>query len=732
MPKFNKSSRIVRILLMTVGVLIIALIICEVMGWPFLRGPTERFMSKQLDRTVRLDAPFKLHLLGGVRLDVGHLWISAPQQFDAPHLIDASQISLGLRYSDLLDRDSSNVPSGQDAPLRIKSLIVNQVDAYLLRDKEGNATWQFHKKSTAPTPFPRIETLIIHAGTAKVTDQIKDADLQLQFSTEEGADSTKPLSHLHTEGTFRGHAVKSTLTTNGFLPIATQDAKAPPIISKGWLDYGGGHLDFDGQVSDLFGNRKIQGKVSATGPSLGLIGDLFNIALPTTTSFKLSGYVKKQKNFLVVNITKGQVGQSDLEALFTYDTGPDVHKLTGALRSHHFVLADLLPAIGGSNISKAESKSKSKAVGKAKPADGLLIPNRPLDLSSLHKMDAEVTINMDQVDLGKYFSQPIAPFKAGLTLGSGKLTLAKIYARTADGTLSGTISVDAREFKQKVAEQEHIKQADLPIWKIDLNWKDINLAKWLQASQDRKAKAKQEGKAPPVPYVTGTLNGRTKLTGKGQSTADLVSTLDGDIAVYINHGSISHLVIEGFGLDIAQGLGLVIKGDQSLPLQCAVLDFKAKDGILKPDVALIDTPVTLILTDGTIKMATEQLDLRFVAKPKNMSPFTVRSPILLTGTFAQPKVRPEAGPIAARVVGAVALAFINPLAAILPFIDTGSDSTASCGKALAEFNSKNPGVNAVKTKTTDAAAESKPENDSAKTTAKPQAKRVNPLTNRAR
>ena len=240
-----------------------------------------------------------------------------------------------------------------------------------------------------------------------------------------------------------------------------------------------------------------------------------------------------------------------------------------------------------------------------------------------------------------------------------------------------------------MAANKRIAAAKLPTWRIDLNWKDINLEKWLQVSEDRKQQARKEGEAVPDAYVTGTLNGKTKLSGKGQSTAELLASLDGNISTHIRKGSISHLIVEALGLDVAQGLGLLIKGDNSLPMQCAVVDLKSSQGLITPNVALIDTPVTVILADGKISLARETLDLRLVAKPKNVSPFTVRSPINITGTFTNPKIRPEATPIAARVLGGIALAFVNPLAAILPFIDPGSGSDeASCSDALRTLQQK--------------------------------------------
>lgn len=670
---FSRLSLPVRIILLTLGALLLAIIICEILGWPFLRAPAQRFMSQQLERQVRLDAPFKVHFFGGIRLQVGGLWISAPTGFDAPHLVDAKNISLALRYSDILGKDAAE-------PIRIKSLRVNRINAYLLRNKAGNATWQFNKdESKTPTPFPRIETLVVRDGSAVVRDALNLADLKVTFDSREGTASGKAVSHVKAEGKFREHALSGEIRTNGLLPIASQGEDTPPIASRGWINYGGVRVDFDGAVSDLFGNRKINAKFQGQGPSLGLVGDLFHIALPTTSAFTLAGDVHKQDELLVVNINAAHIGRSDLTAQFKYDTRPEIPLLAGDLKGKRFVLADLFPAFGAGG-QEDSTKVKSR--------QGLIIPNRPINLPTLNRFNVDIKVNLDTVDLGNAFRRPIAPFKAHLTLDAGNLSLAKIYARTADGTLSGTIAVNAHKFTEQVASQKKIDVTLLPVWRIDLNWKDIKLEKWLQVSQDRKDAAKKAGETVPDAYITGTLNGRTKLAGTGRSTAELLASLNGDISTHVQNGSISHLIVEALGLDVAQGLGLLIKGDENLPMQCAVVDLQAKQGIVKPNVALIDTPVTVILVDGKISLAKETLDLRLVAKPKNVSPLTVRSPINVTGTFANPEVRPEAAPIAARVLGSIALAFINPLAAILPFIDPGSDNHASCANALKTLRQK--------------------------------------------
>jgi uncharacterized protein involved in outer membrane biogenesis len=669
-------------LLLVIG---IAIAICEWKGWPFLREPLERFASEQLHREIKISEPFELHLLGSVRMRVGELNISAPEGFDAPHFARVSKGYLQLRYRDLYKLRHSD-------QLRIKALEVAKLDTRLIRHADGVASWHFEKDPNKPKkPFPVIEHLIATEGYAEVVDAIHEVDLKVDFKTEEGSANGKPVSSIATKGKFRKQPLQAKLETDGFLPIATAEKDSPPIRSKGWLDYAGLRLDFDGSVSDLFGAQNIKGKARVSGPSLHVLGNLTNSVLPTTDPFKLHGSIDKYDDVWNVHVADARIGSSQLAAKVKYDPRPKRPLLSGELTGQKLVLEDLFPAFGagGNEQPKAGKAPKDK-----------LFADRPLDLPSLNKMDAKIMVHLDYIDLGKAFAKPIKPLHADLSMDAGKLALAEIDARTADGSISGIVSVDAHQeetgqtspddgkapVKDKAATDRKIKGPP-SAWHIDLNWKDINLEKWLQVSEDRKQQAKKEGEETPPAYMTGTLNGRTRLSGSGNSTRALFSSLDGDISMYVRDGTISHLLIELMGIDLAQAVGLWFGKDNALKMQCAVMDFDAKNGIVTPQVALIDTEVTLALIDGKVDLAQEQLDLRLSAKPKNMSPFTLRSPIRVRGTFVNPQIRPEGGPIAARVAGSVALAFVNPLAAILPYIDLGSsdDQPSPCKQSLQDF-----------------------------------------------
>lgn len=673
MPQHSGPGRGLKIFLVVLAVLAGVVVVCEIMGWPFLREPVENMASKQLEREVRIEPPFKLHLLGGIKLSVGGLWIASPSEFDAPYLMDAEEITLGLRYSDIIGWDSST------EQLTIKLLEVARMDAYMLRNKKG-ATWQFKQDQPddKPTPFPNFETLVVQNGSAVVKDTITNADLEMSFQTKEGSQQGEAVSVVKAEGKFRGHPIQGHLETPGFLPAA-KEGDERPIPIDAWVEYGGVRGDFKGTVADISDNNNIKGNFTIKGPSLGILGDLFDITLPTTTAFTIKGDVAREQELLVVDIDSARVGSSDLSGKFRFDTSGEKIFMKGDLNSSNFVLADLGPTFG----TRAEDGSELSL------PEGQVFPDRPLNLPALNKFNAQISLDFQRVDLGRVFEEPISPFKAYLDLNSGKLSLAKIDARTAEGSLSGTIAVDAHALGASGKENPEDKSRPKPEWHMDLDWKNINLAKWIKARE-------QNEPGEPNAYITGILNGNIDLKGRGNSTSELLGSLDGDISAYINQGKISHLMIEALGLDLAQALGLVIEGDELLVMQCAVMDLESQQGIVKPQVALIDTPVTLVLMDGKVDLQQEQLDLRFVAKPENVSPFTARSPILLTGTFADPNIKPKAAPIAARVLGGIALAFVNPLAAIIPFIDPGTGDHSPCNEALREFNARNGKAKAKK------------------------------------
>ena len=80
--------------------------------------------------------------------------------------------------------------------------------------------------------------------------------------------------------------------------------------------------------------------------------------------------------------------------------------------------------------------------------------------------------------------------------------------------------------------------------------------------------------------------------------------------------------------------------------------------------------------------------------PKDRSPLTLRVPFTVQGSFADPSVKPEMGKLLARGGGALLLgALVNPLAALIPLIETGPGEDSDCSALMAR--ARGEGVKAI-------------------------------------
>ncbi|MDQ8038432.1 MAG: AsmA-like C-terminal region-containing protein, partial [Pedobacter sp.] len=232
-----------------------------------------------------------------------------------------------------------------------------------------------------------------------------------------------------------------------------------------------------------------------------------------------------------------------------------------------------------------------------------------------------------------------------------------------------------------------------PLWASNLKWSGVKLEKWLKPRNELARKSerirlkKPAGATAAPPFVSGTLGGQAKLHGSGKSTAAMLSTLQGTAQTWIRNGEISQLVLEGSGLDAAQALGLLVRGDKNVQLHCAALGFKADKGKLQTETGIVDSSDTLLLLNGNISLVDEQLDLTLRAKPHDASPLSLRAPLHVRGSFAEPRIRPDGSTVGLKLGAAALLGIaVSPFAAIIPLIDPGSsDKGGSCAETLARL-----------------------------------------------
>lgn len=658
-------------LLAIIGLLLLALLACEAAGWPFLRVPLEKMASAKLQREVRFGDDFRLHLLGGIRLRTDRFHIGAPPWDkpvrSAPAFFDARDVYLELPYRTVLGR-----LEGEATPLFIRLLEVQQLDVRLLRRPDGHANWRFEAlKSRQPDDKgapPRFERLVVHQGQVALHDAVSNLDMQADIRTTEGSAGNPAGLFVQAQGRFRGQAFTGRARSPGLLPIIAPEAGSEAVALRldARLDDPGHNdskLHFQGRAVDLLRFQGLDGSFRANGPALASVGDILNLTLPTTAPFAMQGQVHKRGEVWDVSVTAFDVANTHLSGDFRFDRRPQPPRLSGRLRGSRLVLKDLAPSFG------AASGGPHAAAGNGSH----LLPQREFNIPALKRMNADIDIHLDRVDLGTARLEDLHPLQARLRLQDGVLRLDDLLARTASGELHGRLALDSRQ--------------DSPLWTAHVNWSGIHLADWLKL-RDRfahgdsgKGSDKEKDKGGRTAYLKGELAGEADLRGRGNSVADVLGSLDGSVRSWIRNGAISHLLVEAIGLDVAQALGMVVKGDEDIPLRCAAVSLKADDGVLKTEVGVADTPDSLLLLDGQVALDKEKLDLTLRARPHDVSPLSVRSPLHLEGSFANPEVSPNLKKVGVKALAATALGtLLAPLAALLPLVDTG-ESTAGQGCA---------------------------------------------------
>lgn len=679
-----------------VGLLVAAVCIAEVAGWPFLAQPMQTALSKALHRPVFLEgarvvssdgsapaaapAPaeaasgsarqaggVRVRLFGRVDVRAQRIEIGAPDWSQGPPLLVADNARLELRYGDLWRTWRGG------AALKVRRLEAQRLAIDLERRADGRASWQFGTPDPqAPRPaaeMPVFEQLRVDRGELALRDALLDSRVSARFSLRDGAtveassgaasartavadSATEAAPGLRAEATgrYRKLPLKLSLQTVGVLPWVADDAEQAgvPVTIDGQV--GGARLRFDGAVRDVQRLAGLDGQFRLAGPSLAAVGDVIGVTLPTTGPFSTRGQLSKAGAVWDTRIDEWLIGRSKLNARLRYDPTLQKPLLSGTVKGPRLLLADLGPAIGTAPApTSVAGAPASAAPTPVVAAPGRVLPSREFDLPSLRAMNADVQFELDELDLGTARLQPLRPLRTHLLLNDGVLELRNIEASTAEGRLQGMLSLDGR--------------ASTAVWRSDLRWNQVRLEQWL-------AQPRANG-APP--YVTGRLDGRAKLEGRGRSTAQILGSLEGELFGRLREGTLSHLLVEGAGIDIAQAIGVFVRGDDPLTLDCAIANLRVDRGVARPKAMVIDARDSVVWVDGSVSLATETLDLRAIVAPRDFSPLSLRTPVKVQGTLSDPRVSLSAGPLVGKLGAAALLATLNPLAAILPLMDFGSD-----------------------------------------------------------
>jgi uncharacterized protein involved in outer membrane biogenesis len=659
------TRRLGLVLLALGASLLVLVLVCEAVGWPFLVGPLERKLASSLDRTVDLSGSphaVRIRLLGSVRLSASRIEVGAPTWSAAPHTFLANDVVLRLTYADLWQ-------VYRQGRLHIDDLEAEQFDMILERQVDGRASWEFkpHQPSASGSvsDLPTFGRLRVAWGRVTLRDAKTPLDITARYSLSDGSGSSGPTASAEppVAAASQGSAIHGLqLTATGYyktLPLRINAQTDGVLMLEGLgstssrqplridATIGTTKMIFAGVVIDPLHLTGLQGRFEIAGPSLDAAGEPLGVTLPVTPKYNAAGILVEDSGVWKAVFDHADVGGSKLKGAFTFDKRGKVGLLAGRLQGSRLALSDLGPAIG-----HAQSAAGAASAPDTAKRTGKVIPEHAFDLLSLRVMNANVLIDIDELALGTMVLESLRPARAHLALNDGVVTLGDIEARTAQGGLSGGLALDGRQSPAQ--------------WTTDLSVRGVQLAQWLHPTRS-------EGDPP---YVSGVLDGHAKVNGSGRSVAEILASLNGEIRFHVTHATLSHLALKAAGLDVAGAIKVLFSGDEVLPVHCNVADLRVRKGVIRPQVFVVSLDNATIWADGEVSLADEQINVRAVSAPKDFSPFTLRTPITVKGPLSKPTVSLEPSRLVGRAGSAVLLGLLTPLAAVVPFLDPGARETA--------------------------------------------------------
>lgn len=318
-------------------------------------------------------------------------------------------------------------------------------------------------------------------------------------------------------------------------------------------------------------------------------------AAPRAGPVELSGQLADTGEGYGITGLKLRLAESDLSGELAYVPAERPH-LTARLYANRLDIAGLT----GSGKTPT-------------PAGARVFPATPLPTRVLVAFDADVTLDVRELDLGDVALENV---NARAVLEQGDLRLAPFTANVAGGALDSTLRLQAEE---------------------DLATVDLDLA----------VEGLLPGRLPAFANIVeeAPTDLSIDVRGTGRSIAEIMAGLDGDFLVTSGPGLLksqgsnsatSDLIVSAY-----RKLNPAAGDDETNRMECAVAKFDIRDGIAATDRGIaLATRKMNVIGSGLVNLETEGLDIGFTPQAREgvgISTGQLAELVRLRGTLAEPK-----------------------------------------------------------------------------------------------
>jgi uncharacterized protein involved in outer membrane biogenesis len=523
----------------------------------------------------------------------------------------------------------------------------------LVRTADGANNWTFPASDKPNAWRLDIQAVRFSKGSIHLVDALKHADLTMTLDTLE----SDPVYGMAWKlgGRFNGEVANGEGKTGAVLSLQNQ-VKPFPILAD--LRVGKTTIAVVGTLTKPSNLAALDMRVKFSSVSMARLEALTGIVLPETPPFFTEGHLvatlQPGAQHWTYKDFHGRVGNSDINGVLEFQSARPRPKLSGVVVSKLLQFSDLGALVGAD--SSASKRTRGATV--VQPA-GKVFPVEPFVTQRWNAIDADIKFNAEKIVRNK--DLPIDKLNTHLLLNDGVLRLSPLNFNVAGGSISSEIKLDSGGGIGKNAIRGEIKAAARGL-SVKRLFPSVALLK----------------------ESAGEINGDASLSAVGDSVASLMAGANGEFKTFISKGTVSKLLLEKMGLNLGNVALAAITGDSQVQLNCLASDFSVTKGLMHARSFIIDTETTLLDVTGDINLAREQLDLTIKPGSKGLRVFSLRAPLYVKGSFKDPAVSVDRGVMALKAGGAIALAVLAPVTAVLPLINAGRrDDSNDCARLLA-------------------------------------------------
>jgi len=455
----------------------------------------------------------------------------------------------------------------------------------LVRAKDGRENWHGKGRDRRSRRTPTIERLTI----ADTRLSYRDAKQDRTFVLNVAADGTG--LRADGRGVVRGAAVDVTIRG-----AAIGKDTANPWPFRAALDGPDLAIAATGTMAAPLDTNHMTLDITARAADLKLIDAVIEAGLFRTQPVSLKAHVVRERPKWTITGLTGTIGRSTIAGRLTVDKVDRRSKVDGEIVSTQLDFSDLASSEG-----LAEAAAKERAIGPR------VVPDSRIDIGKIDRTDGRIAFRIDRI-VSREGPSSIRNARGVITMDRQLLTIAPLRMDATQGYIAGRAVIDQRG------------GAKMPTATFDLRLTGSSIG----------ALAGGGGS------VTGRVDARALLTGRGTTIRQAVANSSGRIGLAARDGSLPDRFAVALGFDA--GRALFASNEDRAGLRCVIFGATLKNGQGVVGPMIVDTTQSKLTGSGSIRFPQETLGIRLTGSPKHHALLRLPGSAIMSGTLSQPDI----------------------------------------------------------------------------------------------